>query len=69
MPFIVRLRNVVFSSTVGDGNDIGGLVSTTHELARISTVRVGIDRVDVSIATFTCIARCAVRLLIVAKLG
>lgn len=61
LALIVVLRYVVFSSTVGDGNDIGGLVGTAHELAFVTT-RVGVDRVDVRIATFACIARCAVGL-------
>lgn len=62
LTLIVRLRNIVLSRTVGDGNDIGGLVSTAHELALVTTMSVGVDRVDVSIATFARIARCAVGL-------
>lgn len=62
LTLIVRLRNVVLSRTVGDGNDIGRLISTAHELALVTTMSVGVDRVDVSIATFARIARCAVGL-------
>jgi hypothetical protein len=62
LTLIVRLRNVVLGSTVRDGNDIGGLISTAHELALVTTMSVGVDRIDISIATFACIARCAVGL-------